>query len=88
MSQHGFMSGRSTLTNLLEYLEVLTKLVDDGHSVDILYLDFAKAFDKVPHQRLVDKCRGLGVDGNALAWIKEWLCGRQQRLVLNGNYSE
>ena len=62
MSPHGFMSGRSTLTNLLEYLEVLTKLVDDGHSVDILYLDFAKAFDKVPHQRLVDKCKGLGVD--------------------------
>ena len=62
--------------------------MDDGHYVDILYLDFAKAFDKVPHQRLVDKCRGLGVDGNALAWIKEWLCGRQQRVVLNGNYSE
>ena len=73
-SQHGFMSGRSTLTNLLEYLEVLTKLVDDGHSVDILYLDFAKAFKKVPHQRLIDKCRGLGVGGNVLAWIKEWLC--------------
>jgi hypothetical protein len=71
-SQHGFMSGRSTLTNLLEYLEVLTKLVDDGHSVDILYLDFAKAFNKVTHQRLIDKCRGLGVGGNVLAWVKEW----------------
>ena len=44
-SQHGFMSGRSTLSNLLEYLEELTRLVDDGHSVDIVYLDFAKAFD-------------------------------------------
>ena len=87
-SQHGFMAGRSTLTNLLEYLEVLTKLLDEGHSVDILYLDFAKAFDKVPHQRLLDKCRGLGVEGNTLAWIKEWLSGRQQRVVLNGEYSD
>jgi hypothetical protein len=49
-------------------------------------LDFAKAFDKVPHQRL--ECRGLGVDGNVLAWIKEWLCDRKQRVVLNGQYSE
>ena len=47
-SQHGFMSGRSCLTNLLEYLEALTKWVDSGESVDVVYLDFAKAFDKVP----------------------------------------
>ena len=51
-SQHGFMSKRSCLTNLLEYLEDLTKLIDEGNCVDIIYLDFAKAFDKVPHQRL------------------------------------
>ena len=44
-SQHGFMAGRSTLSNLHEYLEELTKLVDQGHSVDIVYLDFANAFD-------------------------------------------
>ena len=47
-SQHGFMSGRSTLTNLLEYLEVLAKLVDDGPSFDILYLDFAKSIWQGP----------------------------------------
>ena len=46
-SQHGFMQRKSCLTNLLEYLEVLTKLVDEGHSIDIVYLDFAKAFDVV-----------------------------------------
>ena len=53
-SQHGFMAGRSTVTNLLVYL-------DEGNAVDVLYLDFAKAFDKVPHSRLLAKCRGLGL---------------------------
>ena len=52
-SQHGFMKGRSCLTNLLEYLETVTKLLDEGVPVDVIYLDFAKAFDKVPHARLL-----------------------------------
>ena len=54
-SQHGFLPGRSTLTNLLEYLEKLTRLIDEGHQVDVLYLDFRKAFDVVPKQRLLVK---------------------------------
>ena len=87
-SQHGFMAGRSCLTNLLEYLEKLTSLVDQGHAVDIVYLDFAKAFDKVPHQRLLAKCEGLGVRGKVLGWIAEWLKDRKQRVVLNGSSSE
>ena len=86
-SQHGFMGGRSCLTNLLEYLEDLTKLVDQGHAVDIVYLDFAKAFDKVPHRRLIMKCQGLGISGKVLAWIAEWLKDRKQRVVLNGKAS-
>lgn len=70
------------------YLKRLgTDLVDEGHAVDVLYLDFAKAFDKVPHGRLIAKCKGLGIDGKVLAWIQEWLSGCQQRVVLNGNYS-
>ena len=87
-SQHGFMPGRSTLTNLLTYLETLTALVDEGHAVDVLYLDFAKAFDKVPHARLLAKCSGLGLGGKVLSWVREWLTGRQQRVILNGKYSE
>jgi hypothetical protein len=87
-SQHGFMAGKSTLSNLLEYLEELTRLVDQGHSVDIVYLDFAKAFDKVPHMRLIKKCQGLGIQGNILRWIKEWLTDRKQRVVLNGKCSQ
>ena len=65
-SQHGFMSGRSCLTNLLEYLEALTKWVDVGAAVDVVYLDFAKAFDKVPTARLIEKCRGVGIEGAVL----------------------
>ena len=87
-SQHGFLSGKSTATNMLVYMEALTKLLDEGHTVDVLYLDFAKAFDKVPHQRLLEKCKGLGLDGKLLEWIRVWLEGRKQRVVLNGEASE
>ena len=83
-SQHIFMAGRSTVTNLLAYMETLTKLLDDGHAVDVLYLDFAKAFDKVPHSRLLAKCRGLGLGGKLLNWIEMWLSDRKQRVILNG----
>ena len=81
------MARKSCLTNLLEYLEELTSLVDQGHAVDIVYLDFAKAFDKVPHRRLILKCKGLGISGNVLTWITEWLSDRSQRVVLNGQAS-
>ena len=81
-SQHGFMSGRSTVTNLLAYMETLTKLLDDVHAVDVLHLDFAKAFDKVPHARLMAKCRGLGLGGRLLDWIEKWLSDRKQRVIL------
>ena len=87
-SQHGFLQGRSCLTNLLEYLNVLTRLVDEGHSVDVLYLDFSKAFDKVPHARLIDKLAAVGIGGQVLQWIKTWLTDRKQRVVLNGCASE
>ena len=72
----------------MEYLEELTKLVDQGHSVDVIYLDFAKAFDKVPHCRLIKKCEGLGITGGVLKWIEEWLSERKQRVVLNGKCSK
>ena len=82
-SQHGFMARRSCLTNLLEYLEVLTSLIDSCQSVDIIYLDFAKAFDKVPHVRLSTVLNAHGISGEILNWIKAWLTGREQRVVLN-----
>lgn len=82
------MNRKSCLTNLLEYLEILTKLVDEGHNVDVVYLDFAKAFDKVPHQRLLRKMEAHGITGEILHWVEDWLSGRQQRVVLNGRLSQ
>ena len=83
-TQHGFWPKRSCLTNLLEFLEYVTKYVDSGYPIDVIYLDFQKAFDKVPHQRLLQKIKALGIDGEIYAWIKNWLLGRLQRVVLNG----
>ena len=77
-SQQGFMRSWSTLTNLLSYLEDLTKIMDDGFSLDVVYLDFSKAFNKVPIQRLLNKCSGLGIQGTLLKWIENWLVGRKQ----------
>ena len=61
--------------------------MDEGHNVDVIYLDFAKAFDKVAHARLMAKCRALGIVGETAAWIETWLAGRKQRVVLNGSES-
>ena len=87
-SQHGFVSHRSCLTNLLEYLETLTALLDKGHNVDVFYLDLSKAFDRVPHQRLLAKLTAHGITGNIYNWIQSWLADRMQRVVLNGTQSK
>lgn len=87
-SQHGFRPRKSCLTNLLEFFEYLTKQMDEGEDVDIIYLDFSKAFDKVPHQRLNYKLREIGIRGSVGNWIEEWLRGRKQRVILNGTKSE
>ena len=60
-SQHGFLKTRSCLTNMLCFLEEITKWIDVGSPVDIIYLDFQKAFDKVPHQRLLLKLKAHGI---------------------------
>ena len=78
------MAKRSCLTNVLEFLEYVTDAVDIGKPVDIIYLDFQKAFDKVPRAKLLHGTRNFG---NILNWIGEWLNARQQRVVLNGNVS-
>lgn len=86
-SQHGFMKGRSCTTNLLEFLEKVMKNVDSNVPMDIIYLDFSKAFDKVSINKLIDKLKGMNIKGNLLAWITNWLKGRKQRVVLNGKES-
>jgi ribonucleases P/MRP protein subunit RPP40 len=63
-------------------------LIDKGKAADIFYLDFAKAFDKVPRERLIIKLRAKGIEGKILRWIHNWLSNRTQRVVVNGEESE
>jgi ribonuclease P/MRP protein subunit RPP40 len=82
-----FLKDRSCVTNLLEFLEKATTVADSGKGFDVIYLDFAKTFDKVPVERLLNKCRAHGIRGRVLHWIRSWLTGRRQRVVLNGKFS-
>jgi hypothetical protein len=86
--QHGFVSGRSCTTNLIATLEDWTDMLDEGSAVDAIYLDFAKAFDSVPHERLLGKLEALGIEGQILQWIRDFLIGRRQRVSVNGTLSD
>ena len=86
-TQHGFRNKRSCLTNLLDFLYDVFNLYDESKAVDVIYLDFQKAFDKVPHKRLLVKLKAHGIDGLVLRWIENWLCNRKQRVVINGKAS-
>ena len=87
-SQHGFRRRRSCLTNLLEFFHFVFSEHDRDKEVDIIYLDFQKAFDKVPHRRLMKKVRYIGIDGEVATWVENWLKNRRQRVVVNGQSSE
>ncbi|KAK4829727.1 hypothetical protein QYF61_006188 [Mycteria americana] len=86
-SQHGFRKGRSCLTNLISFYDKVTHLVDEGKALDVVYLDFSKAFDTISHSILLEKPAAHGLDGCTLRWVKNWLDGRAQRVVVNGVYS-
>nr|XP_054766959.1 uncharacterized protein LOC129274131 [Lytechinus pictus] len=87
-AQHGFTPGRSCCTQLMVQMEKWTDLLDHGRPIDILYLDVRKAFDTVPHQRLLMKLKAYGIDGHVLKWIEAFLVGRIQRVALRGEYSD
>ena len=61
--------------------------MDDGSPVDIIYLDFQKAFDNVPHQRLILKLKSHGIGISIINWIEQWLSDRRQRVVVDGEVS-
>ena len=85
--QYGFISGRSTTTQLLYYLDECTRIVANGGVVDSIYLDFSKAFDTVPHRRLLGKVEAYGIQGNLYNWISAFLHNRTQEVVVNGSKS-
>ena len=87
-SQHGFMENRSTQTNLIEFLDQILDYIDNGDNIDIVYLDFSKAFDKISHDKLIKKLMAHGITGNVLNWIKSWLNQRQQQVYVHGEMSE
>ena len=82
-SQHGFMTGRSCLTNLLEFTEIMSKRVDEGSPVDVIYLDFQKVFDNL----LLIKLRAQAMGDSIVNWVSNWLTGRKQRVTVEGGES-
>uniref|UniRef100_A0A8C3HAP4 Reverse transcriptase domain-containing protein n=1 Tax=Chrysemys picta bellii TaxID=8478 RepID=A0A8C3HAP4_CHRPI len=85
--QHGFTKGRSCQTNLISFFEKVTDFLDKGNAVDLIYLNFSKVFDTVPHEEFLVKLEKVGIDMKIQRWIKNWLKGRLQRVVLKGELS-
>ena len=87
-SQHGFRSGRSTQTQVLECLNDWTQALDVDKSVDVIYLDISKAFDTVSHTKLCHKLRKYGFHGPVLKWIEDFLSERSQFVQVNNSRSD
>ncbi len=86
-AQHGFRKRRSTETQLIQTIHDIATNIDAGEQTDLILLDFSKAFDKVPHKRLLHKLKQLGIRGNTLKWIESFLSDRTQRVVLENSSS-
>ena len=83
-AQHGFVPGRNCITQLLLCMEEWTNLMKQGYAFDVVYTDFGKAFDSVPHKRLLVKLKNFGVNGKILKWINSFLTGRKQCVIVEG----
>ena len=87
-AQHGFLHGRSCVTELLSNLHHIGQLLDRNIQTDALFLDLAKAFDSVDHDILLNKLKSYGISGNIYNWFNDYLHGRTQRAVLEGAASK
>ena len=76
--QHGFFKGRSTTTNLLEFVNYSLMAMDNGNHVETLYTDFSKAFDRIDIPMLLFKLAKLGIEPGLIKWLESYLCNRQQ----------
>ena len=83
-NQHGFRKYRSCLTQLQQLLHHWSSVLDKRGAIDVAFLDFAKAFDKVSHPHLFNKLQSYAIKGQLLEWINNFLLGRKQRVVING----
>ena len=83
-----FVPRRSTTLQLLRTMDDCTEELINGKEVDIVYIDFQKAFDSVPHQKLLGTIANYGIQGKTPNWIRDLLFGRKQRVVVNGSYSK
>jgi hypothetical protein len=82
--QHGFLQGKSCVTNLLEALDYVGACLDSGGQVDMVYLDMSKAFDRINHKRLMQKLANSGIGGNLLKWFRSYLTDRRQHVTVLG----
>ncbi|PKU48766.1 rna-directed dna polymerase from mobile element jockey- hypothetical protein [Limosa lapponica baueri] len=90
-SQHGFTKGTLYLTNLINFSDETTGLVNEGRAVDIVYLDFIKAFDTVLHKILIEKLLMYSLHEQSVRWIENWLDGpegsnQQHKVYLEGSH--
>lgn len=86
--QHGYLTGKSCVTNLLEALDHIGSSLNHGEQTDLVYLDMSKAFDKVSHNQLIYKLHEAGFSGNLLRWFRSYLSKRHQRVTVLGATSE
>ena len=86
--QFGFCKGRSCISQLLVVIQEWMSCIDKDVPTDAIYLDFSKAFDTVPHKKLIHKLKGYGISGNILSWITDFLSGRSQYVSVNGSCSD
>ena len=82
--QHGFVRGRSCTTQLVLSHHQWSKALDEGRQVDVIFLDFAKAFDRVAYDVLLQKLCNFGISGALLNWCQDYLSNREQRVVIDG----
>jgi len=85
--QYGFRARRSCETQLITAIQDLAKNLSEEKQIDAILLDFSKAFDKVPHQRLLLKLKHYGIRDNTLQWIQHFLQDRTQQVLLDGSHS-
>ena len=86
--QHGFLSGRSTETQLIQVYNHINSMLDSSGQRDIIYIDFSKAYDSVPHHLLLHKLRSFGFNGTLYHWLCSYVNNQKQRVVINGEHSE